>query len=224
VSGKTVPVMASTALRETKEDLVANGYHFDSRYHTIEEVQALAESLGTLRYDIRHKEIVRSVSPTAVRSAHPNTLSSRYGLDLFPLHTETAYWRTPCRYLALRCEHPGSGGRRTTVMPIGALKFTRLQRSLLEAGVWVAGDRRPFLCSLFEDGFVRFDRDCMKPISAKAIESEIVLRHQIERHDVRSIEWIVGAVLIVDNYVCLHGRGLALAPDPDRVLQRILIK
>jgi hypothetical protein len=39
------------------------------------------------------------------------SLSSLYGYNEFPFHTDVAYWPAPAKYLAFYCINPGSGKR-----------------------------------------------------------------------------------------------------------------
>ena len=52
----------------------------------------IVQHLGNVRVDPRSPIPVRYISPQHPRSAKVNTLSSRYGTDAFPFHTDTAHW------------------------------------------------------------------------------------------------------------------------------------
>ncbi len=38
------------------------------------------------------------------------------------------------------------------------------------------------------------------------------------------VEWEAGSLLIIDNHGCLHGRAANEVDDPDRVLERIIVR
>src|SRR5262245_17548310 len=73
----------------------------------------IVRPLGKVRVDPRSPTPVRDIRPQPPNSAKANTLSSRYGTDAFPFHTDTAHWDQPARYLALFCVDPGEGQRET---------------------------------------------------------------------------------------------------------------
>jgi hypothetical protein len=49
-----------------------------------------------------HRSVVERVSPKPARQARPGTMSARYAIGAFPLHTERAHWPVPPRYVLLR--------------------------------------------------------------------------------------------------------------------------
>jgi L-asparagine oxygenase len=89
------------------DELRRAGY---SLTHAVPETDLMGfvQALGSVRVDPRSPELVRDIRPQSVDSAKTNTLSSRYGTDPFPFHTDTAHWDRPARYLALYCVDPGT--------------------------------------------------------------------------------------------------------------------
>src|SRR5271166_474912 len=70
------------------------------------EVQELARSLGEIAPG-RGRQLVERIIPQTPETAMSGSLSSRYGLGMLPLHTDTAHWSRPCRYLVLACAEIG---------------------------------------------------------------------------------------------------------------------
>src|SRR5260370_12977058 len=46
-------------------------------------------------------ELVRELAPKPPAAAGRGTLSKAYGMGAFPLHTDTAFWPVPARYVVL---------------------------------------------------------------------------------------------------------------------------
>jgi hypothetical protein len=209
-----------------QRDISERGYYYGRGWES-GDVLTAAHNLGRARGDTRDPSIVRPVSPTMSSDAKTNTLSSRYGFGEFPLHTETAYWRRPARFLALRCVNPGRGSRTTTVLDSESLDIGVDEWQLLQHEIWKVQRRQPFLCTLVERRdeqiALRFDRECMVPATRGAHRANSIMLHALEHARPVHVSWSPGDLLIIDNYRCLHGRGASVVSDEDRVLERILI-
>jgi hypothetical protein len=209
-----------------QNELAERGYYHGSRWDR-GDLLAIAHELGAPRGDFRNPEIVRRISPKSSINSKANTLSSRYGLAEFPLHTETAYWTRPARYLVLRCVDPGQGRRPTTILDTKLLKLGPTERKLFVNEVWKVHSRRPFLCTLMEEinGHIafRFDPECMLPITRGARRTLAIMTELLAQARVTEIQWSAGELLVLDNRRLLHGRGASTLLDEDRVLERVLI-
>src|SRR4051794_23394942 len=69
-------------------------------------LMSLAEELGEI-VPGRAQRLVEPVVPETIETARPGSLSSKMGLQSMPLHTDTAHWSIPCRYLMIGCITPG---------------------------------------------------------------------------------------------------------------------
>src|SRR5258708_33000235 len=105
---------------------------------------------GPIRVDRRSPEPVRDIRPQPVHSAKQNTLSSRYGTDAFPFHTDTAHWDQPARYLVLYCVNPGEGNRATLLQDSRVWQHDDAQKDRACRALWKNGHVRPRLCMLAE--------------------------------------------------------------------------
>ena len=83
-----------------KSDVTKNGYVFVQGYSAESETAAVAHMLGKPLIPWEGG-LIQELIPRA--SSTPNTYSGIYGFGRFPLHTDLAHWRTPPRYLLLRC-------------------------------------------------------------------------------------------------------------------------
>ncbi len=190
-------------------------------------VLAVARQLGTPVADVRDDSLYRLISPTDKEIARTNTLSSRYGTGAFPFHTDAAYWRVPADFLLLHCVQPGSGSRPTLLIDFFGWRLKRDELLHLTRGLWIAGDKRAFLCTAVtraeEGARVRYDADCMRPTTATGQAASQLMLKGIRKSKPASVTWRRGMLLILDNRRILHARGKPTAPDGDRQLGRVLV-
>ena len=135
------------------------------------DVLDFASALGRPQPDPRDGVLVKDIRPQPKHTANTNTLSSRYGMGAFPVHTEAAYLHKPPRFLLLYCVQPGRGGR-TTILLDGAAISSRLPQ-VRRSGTWVVkAGRRPFLCDVLwrraqNRVGIRYDSECLFPAAGQ---------------------------------------------------------
>ena len=187
----------------------------------------LVQQLGPIRVDRRSPDPVRDIRPQPVQSAKKNTLSSRYGTDAFPFHTDTAHWDQPARYLVLYCVNPGEGNRPTLLQDSRAWQLDDAQKDMACRALWKTGHVRPRLCMLAERTkrglAVRYDKDCMRPMTAEAHALEALVEFRISCSTQAQIDWQPECLLVIDNQRMVHARGKSDRPDTSRALKRLLI-
>lgn len=170
----------------------------------------LVQQLGSLRVDPRSPEPVRDIRPQPVQTAKENTLSSRYGTDAFPFHTDTAHWDQPARYLALYCVDPGEGKRPTLLQDSRLWDLDEADEDLARRALWKTGHLRPRLCMLAErtegELAIRYDLDCMRPMTREARELEALIDTRIKGTTQTQIYWESESLLIIDNRRMVHAR------------------
>jgi alpha-ketoglutarate-dependent taurine dioxygenase len=219
-------VSTTLLLPENQMPLACDGYCV---LHGVdaEALLPVARELGHPRPDPRDQVLVKDIRPQPVDVANANTLSSRYGMGVFPLHTEAAYLPRPPRFLLLYCVRSGSGGR-TTVLLDGAHIFDRISRPR-RPGTWVVkAGRRPFLCHALwgnppKDFGIRYDRECLFPRGRAAQAEEQLISEFMSKSMPRTVAWAEKQLLIVNNLRMLHGRGETHVDDRDRWLKRVLV-
>ncbi|MHC2256472.1 L-asparagine oxygenase [Bradyrhizobium embrapense] len=206
--------------------LESNGFVF-ARGVRESDLLDIVRPLGNIRMDPRSPMPVRDIRPQRPNSAKANTLSSRYGTDAFPFHTDTAHWDQPARYLVLFCVHPGNGQRETLLQDSRVWKLEEDETELACRALWKTGHVRPRLCMLAQrsaDGIaVRYDKDCMRPMTREARELEALVEQRINCSEKTHVSWEPKCLLIIDNQRMVHARGSSARPDANRVLKRILI-
>lgn len=206
--------------------LKSNGFCF---VQGVSETELLdyVKPLGRIRADSRNPELIREIRPQSISTAKSNTLSSRHGTGRFPFHTDTAHWERPARYLILYCVTPGSGERPTLLQDSHSWKLIRGEMDLAARALWVVGNRTAKLTYVVlasdEQLSIRYDMDCMRPMTEEARELRNILVRKVETTPQLRIDWHAGDLLVIDNHRMVHARGAAKRDDEDRVLKRILV-
>jgi len=164
-------------IASVNKNLSKNGYHIIRNFDCT-KLLTFSNELGTLTVDPRNPFPIRALSPQDKERANPNTLSSRYGLNSFPYHTDVAHWRTPAHIVCLYCVTPGQGQRPTLLIDSWQWKLSKSDRYTLSSSVWRSRYLRPFLCIPIElkDAFfrIRYDPGCMFPFSPHAQDDQSI--------------------------------------------------
>lgn len=208
------------------DKLERHGFVFQRGFHA-EDLLVFSERIGPIRYDPRSPELIREILPQQVVDAKKNTLSSRYGTGSFPFHTDCAHWDRPAQYLLLFCVNPGEGRRQTLLQDSQSWTLATDEEELACRALWRTGHVRSRLCTVCERSVrgltVRYDTDCMRPMTAEAREVALLLEANIEKSQQCEIDWEENCLLVVDNRRMVHARGKGELPDKSRVLKRILV-
>ena len=212
--------------KDIEHDLLKVGY---CRLEDVDEYHVLAycQELGTITVDPRNPAPMRPISPQSRSVASPNTLSSRYGVDSFPFHTDGSHWAIPPQFLALYCSNPGNGNRATYLIDTDSWLLLQKEIDLLISSVWITGFQRPRLCGLaVKNGNrmqIRYDPACVRTYSSSAKRAERIIVEKVGSSIPIVVTWYKRDLLILDNWRILHARGDAIAEDSDRIIQRVLI-
>jgi alpha-ketoglutarate-dependent taurine dioxygenase len=164
--------------------------------------------------------------PSSRAAARPGSLSSFTGAGAQPMHTDAAYLASPPRYLVFECVDPGEAPCRTEVRVTNQARLLEERPSLLTDPNWVflgGGQSRfysPVLDTLLGIARIRFDPCCMS--AAYNHETNLGEVSSILASYTRqvSFEWTLDAFLIIDNWRCMHARGIGGEAAPSRRLRR----
>jgi hypothetical protein len=192
------------------------------------ELLELARSIGR---PVRSPsgELVKELTPTQQSKARRGTLSGTYSMGPFPLHTDTAFWPIPSRYIVLRVR--GDIRRYTTF-----LTFVDLFRegpadlcALVDRSVWlVRTPPRIFYCSMkFRSGPAigwRYDCQCMSPVNDAALRVKELLGPLLTRSRVQCLHWTGDVAVVLSNWDVLHGRGPSPLEEDGRILERVYVE
>jgi len=205
------------------------GYALMNSYRVGTSAEEVATSLGTLLQSDFGYQITELI-PTQKEASTPNTYSGIYGCNQFPFHTDLAHWRTPPRYLMLRCI---VGFHEVPTLLVDGLNLVHevgkdiLTRALVQP-------RRPIngklpLLRLYQpndgNGLVRWDEVFFQPAS-KVGELGVAQFHQALRTSIPlSIALTApGDTLIVDNWRMLHARAPVPIGCEARKLERVYLE
>lgn len=187
---------------------------------TLSDVTQHASKMGLIQVPNRRGETPVSVlRPTTEESAHPSSLSARYGLGAQPLHTDGAHHLAPPDVLVFVAEKPNATP--TWLRSVVRVAGSRAPWPDLKGGMFLVGTGpTSFFAPAWDDTRgLRFDPGCMTPCDSRARVAAAFLADageavphnwSEERH-----------VLVVDNTRALHGRGAVAEDDEDRELIRI---
>lgn len=170
-------------------------------------------------------DIVQELVPSQ-ESRFTNSLSAKYKDGEFPMHTDTAHWLTPCRYVVMGCSKEGERQRDTLLLDMAAISMAEDDRLLLMSEPFrIVNGRRSFYGTVLAPGrpFIRYDPGCMFPTSDRgkaAMSLFATLRLSGSRE---SIRWREGKILVIDNWRVLHGRCSAEGGGSERTISRVLV-
>jgi hypothetical protein len=173
-------------------------------------------------------KILKEVRITPAEAAKPCTLSSRFGTESFPLHTDGAFLSVPARYLILRVV--GDTRRSTTVLPFRKIinEYGNSMIEWAERSVWhLRTPSHSTYCSMKfcvagSPGW-RFDGQCMFPANAAARQIVDAIDNRALQQHVEQINWSIDCAVVISNWTALHGRGPAPDGERERVLERVYV-
>jgi hypothetical protein len=214
-------------MKVCRDELEARGWTRVPAIDSRDALLGLARSIG-VPLPAPTGELVKRIPVTSASHAKRRTLSAAHGSEEFPLHTDTAFWPVPARYVVLRAV--GDLRRYTTIRSFEHL-FNAGRDSLLDlvkGSVWVV--RTP--STSFYSGMNfhtssgvgwRYDHTCMFPANRLAS----VIRERLDFHIARDrgdpIVYAPYDAIVISNWTALHGRGPAPAAEGLRVLERVYV-
>lgn len=214
-------------MTEIGTSLQRHGYALLQQLAPASSTLEVAGSLG-VPLTPRDGPLVQQLMPRA--TATPNTYSGNFGLGMFPFHTDLAHWRSPPRYLVLRCLH---GYEDVPTMLIdGESLVETIGANLLSRAVVKA--RRPQngaipLLRLVEKvgdrSRIRWDSLFIQ--SASRVGEEGCRLMQAAIADAPQIAVALsrpGDTLILDNWRMLHARASVPEGRADRILERVYLE
>lgn len=198
-----------------------------------EELLNLARHIGSPVSSRLNGNIIDELRPTNKEQANPKSLSAIHGTGSFPLHTDTAHWRIPARYVILHAKEITLDDHSTSILDLNRIKFDEKENELLSRGMFkIVNGRNSFLSTI--RGNVdqtrslryRFDRGCMEPSNKSGIEAYNLFCEKLDSVPTEVIRWERGNVLIIHNWRCLHGRNNIDKANYQngRTLERLLVK
>jgi hypothetical protein len=214
-------------LLEIREKIRKSGYVFFSNHRPNDSIVEIADDFGRplIPWDDR---LVQTLVPRSV--AAPNTYSGIFGLNHFPFHSDLAHWRTPPRYLLLRCV-TGYADLPTLLIDghdlIDVLTLDMLARAIFKP-------RRPRdgsvsllrLCEPIEDDVrIRWDEVFLKPASRIGEVADLRIREWLSTCKPTALSLAEpNDTLLIDNWRMLHARSSILPGRENRAIERIYLE
>lgn len=172
------------------------------------------------------KRVIEELRPKSSKEAYKSSLSCKYSKGEFPLHTDTAHWPLPCRFMLLGCINPGISSRTTRILKFSDIELTKHEKELFYSTPFLfKNGRNSFYGKVMEPnrGFVRFDPGCMTPVSDDGRRIMDIMLSKKVTEKAYDLSWQKGNILILNNWITLHGRGSSPEDDQDRMLKRVLV-
>jgi hypothetical protein len=226
----TIPRTHFTEMTEPDQETITTGLKergwFLLKPPVLTDPNDLALSLGPIVHSRRTGLPFSELIPYSAEEAPPGSMSSLIGKSAQPMHSDGAYVPTPPRYLLFECIEAGKGQCPTHLWALGVEEIFAERHRLLTTPKWIfgRGNGRGFYGSIVQRNNssvrARFDPLCMAPASfchSSVAEAESALKRYAQPC---SVDWITGAILIIDNWRCLHARGFGSDDSPTRRLRR----
>lgn len=193
---------------------------------TNEELISLAKVIGQIQKHPNGSEIFTLTPKNGVKSTK-GTFSSKYGYGKFPLHTDTAFYTQPIRYMILSMNK--SSDTFTTLLTMERL-FDGLnpeEEYIASRAIYkVKTSESSFYSSLiFKNNgakSIRYDPTCMFPANNHAKEFDAKLQEMFAQLEPEIITWNEPKTLVIDNWKVLHGRS-STKENEQREMKRIYI-
>lgn len=150
-----------------------------------------------------------------------DSLSKRYGLAQFPIHTDCAYLRIPPKYILLRYVGSIKNPTPTIIIDFDFSKLTIDEHDFLFSSVWyVKSADGGFYSTICKEGLIRYDTEVMRSVNSINNKMETILK----KMETKTIEWTNNKVVIINNWTTLHFRPkVTETENHKRILQRINI-
>ena len=191
------------------------------------ELISIASDIGNL---LKHPngQNVFTLKAKLENNSVKGSFSNRHGLNDFPLHTDTAFYKKPARYILMHSIKPSICD--TTLLPKIAFwdLMTNSDKKKAERSIYLVNTNREKFYTSFifrenkEEG-VKYDPSCMSPFNKNAKDFDLIFSEILSEVLPININWSENKTLIIDNWNILHGRKSA-QKDTKRELKRIYIK
>lgn len=190
------------------------------------ELILMALKIGNI---IKHPngQSVFTLKPKLECEAIKGTFSNKCGLKGFPLHTDTAFFKRPARYILMHSIK--ANGCDTTLLPKVDFwdSLTQSDKTKAERAVYLikTNNEKFYTSFIFQENGkrgIKFDPSCMFPANKYAKEFDLKFQEILSKAKPLSLQWTDGKTIIIDNWINLHGRKSA-EKDIDRQLKRIYI-
>jgi alpha-ketoglutarate-dependent taurine dioxygenase len=188
------------------------------------DILKIANDIGKIRPHANN-ELIFSLKPSNGVYKLKGTLSNSYGFSDFPLHTDTAFWTKPVRYILLSSYKSSSS--QTIIASFNSMleKLSLSDLKSAERAIFrVRTIHSQFYTSLkfMENDIIgfKYDPNCMEPVNFHG--KRFVENIKTVNTETTNVNWSGRKAVLIDNWKVLHGRT-AVNPNENRELKRIYI-
>lgn len=169
-------------------------------------------------YEVEETSIIPAKNPEYFNK----TLSTEFGLNKFPFHTDGAHRLIPPRWTIL--EYIGKENSTTATLIADTLHVQRnpdYEDILFNDVYIVEGGKSPILTTiinriLYKAPILRWNPLIMRKISRKNHDDF----NKIKFNSIERIIWIPTKTIIIDNWRCVHGREAVVGEENSRKIKR----
>lgn len=203
-----------------------NGWAEFSSGSSDSELISIATEIGKI---LKHPngENVFLLKPKTENESSLGTFSNKHGLREFPLHTDTAFYKRPARFILMHSVNPNNCD--TTILRKIDFwdQFNDREKKIAERAIYLVNNNREkfYTSFVFKENNelgIKYDPNCMLPFNKFAKCFDQIFKEVISGIEPKRIKWTNGKTVIIDNWKTLHGRKSA-ERDITRLLKRIYI-
>lgn len=198
-----------------RKALEAFGFFEMDGVQSIQTAIELTSQLGPVRP--LKGNYIQTLKPTNREMATSPSFSRNFGHGIFPLHTDTSFWKVPARYVVSYMTEASSTA--TVILPSLStrellLRYRRLNPIFVRTTTTGMNYSPPWFGP--DSEFIVFDSCYMKPVNKAAVQFCEAFDKCFD-HSINTI-WHGSKMLIIDNWRAAHGRQKA--DDSSRILHR----
>lgn len=181
----------------------------------------LALTLGTPIKSRQSGSFIDTLTAVESNQVEKDSLSKRYGLEEFPIHTDCAYLKLPPKYILLRYIGNFENPTPTVIVHFDKSKLSDEEIEFIQKTIWFVKSKDiGFYSPILKDGIIRYDKEVMK--MANPMEDKMI--DILAKMDKTEIQWYKNKVVVINNYTNLHFRPkIKVEENNKRILQRINI-
>jgi hypothetical protein len=194
---------------------------FETNITTDREFVKLALSLGMPINSRKGAGLIDVLNSYKPEQVNKDSLSKRYGLNKFPVHTDCAYLKIPPKYILLRYTGSIVNPTPTVLIHFDISRLSDDELDFVKTKVWfVKNQNNGFYSSILEKDILRYDKEVMKMVNPSEDKLDTIL----VKMDTSQINWHKDKVAVINNYSVLHYRPKISEKEKNcRILQRINI-
>jgi hypothetical protein len=194
---------------------------FETEIKDEKDFVELALSFGTPLKSRQGGSIIDTLVAVESSLVEKDSLSKRYGLEEFPIHTDCAYLKFPPKYILLRYVGIIENPTPTVIVQFDKSKLSDDEIDFIQKTIWFVKSKDiGFYSPILKDGILRYDKEVMKMVNPND-DKMIDIIAKMHR---REIQWYKNKVVVINNHTDLHFRPkIKMEESNKRVLQRINI-